>query len=198
MYWQVTVQLPGPGAPGARTVTTAADDDSDDHITNNTVTDPKSINTDAPAPNSYICLGYTFSIIAGFCFTSWLVPHTPLSWHITNCSPLQQCWYQDSWSPHPGQLMANVVGEMYWSEPADGATDTVHQVTSPGHSWLQHQVETGSSGSDRRSPAPVYIWSCTETAHRRLYCHLLLHTHSHSAAVNCAAQGSLWYLQVIL
>ena len=74
LYWQVTVQLPGPGAPGARTVTTAADDDSDDHITNNTVTDPKSINTDAPAPNSYICLGYTFSIIAGFCFTSWLVP----------------------------------------------------------------------------------------------------------------------------
>ena len=34
-------------------------------------TDPKSINIDEPAPTSYVCLGYTFSIIAGFCFTFW-------------------------------------------------------------------------------------------------------------------------------
>ena len=31
--------------------------------------DPKSINIDETAPTSYVCLGYTFSIIAGFCFT---------------------------------------------------------------------------------------------------------------------------------
>jgi len=31
---------------------------------------PHSINIDEPAPKSYVCLGYTFSIIAGFCFTS--------------------------------------------------------------------------------------------------------------------------------
>ena len=35
--------------------------------------DPKSINIDEPTPTSYICLGYVFSIIAGFCFTSWQV-----------------------------------------------------------------------------------------------------------------------------
>ena len=34
---------------------------------------PHSINIDEPAPKSYVCLGYTFSIIAGFCFTSWSV-----------------------------------------------------------------------------------------------------------------------------
>lgn len=34
---------------------------------------PHSINIDEPAHKSYVCLGYTFSIIAGFCFTSWLV-----------------------------------------------------------------------------------------------------------------------------
>ena len=33
--------------------------------------DPKSINIDETAPTSYVCLGYTFSIIAGFCFTFW-------------------------------------------------------------------------------------------------------------------------------
>ena len=32
---------------------------------------PKSINSKEGAPASYICLGYIFSIIAGFCFTSW-------------------------------------------------------------------------------------------------------------------------------
>ena len=31
----------------------------------------KTINIDEPAPNSYVCLGYIFSIIAGLCFTSW-------------------------------------------------------------------------------------------------------------------------------
>jgi len=31
---------------------------------------PHTINIDEPAPKSYVCLGYTFSIIAGFCFTS--------------------------------------------------------------------------------------------------------------------------------
>ena len=31
---------------------------------------PKTI-TSEEAPASYICLGYIFSIIAGFCFTSW-------------------------------------------------------------------------------------------------------------------------------
>ena len=35
--------------------------------------DAKSINIDEPTPTSYICLGYIFSIIAGFCFTSWQV-----------------------------------------------------------------------------------------------------------------------------
>ena len=29
------------------------------------------INIDEPAPKSYVCLGYIFSIIAGLCFTSW-------------------------------------------------------------------------------------------------------------------------------
>ena len=32
---------------------------------------PKPINSEEAAPASYICLGYIFSIIAGFCFTSW-------------------------------------------------------------------------------------------------------------------------------
>ena len=32
---------------------------------------PKTINSEEAAPASYICLGYIFSIIAGFCFTSW-------------------------------------------------------------------------------------------------------------------------------
>ena len=31
----------------------------------------KTINREEAAPASYICLGYIFSIIAGFCFTSW-------------------------------------------------------------------------------------------------------------------------------
>ena len=31
----------------------------------------KTINIDESAPNSYVCLGYIFSIIAGLCFTSW-------------------------------------------------------------------------------------------------------------------------------
>ena len=31
----------------------------------------KSITSEEAAPASYICLGYIFSIIAGFCFTSW-------------------------------------------------------------------------------------------------------------------------------
>ena len=34
---------------------------------------PHSINIDEPAPKSYVCLGYTFAIVAGFCFTSWWV-----------------------------------------------------------------------------------------------------------------------------
>ena len=44
------------------------------HPTNDSDTEhshPHSINIDEPAPKSYVCLGYTFSIIAGFCFTSW-------------------------------------------------------------------------------------------------------------------------------
>ena len=32
---------------------------------------PKTITSEEAAPASYICLGYIFSIIAGFCFTSW-------------------------------------------------------------------------------------------------------------------------------
>ena len=32
---------------------------------------PKTINIDEPAPTSYVCLGYIFSIMAGLCFTSW-------------------------------------------------------------------------------------------------------------------------------
>ena len=31
----------------------------------------KTITSEEAAPASYICLGYIFSIIAGFCFTSW-------------------------------------------------------------------------------------------------------------------------------
>ena len=31
----------------------------------------RTINIDEPAPKSYVCLGYIFSIIAGLCFTSW-------------------------------------------------------------------------------------------------------------------------------
>ena len=31
----------------------------------------KTITSEQAAPASYICLGYIFSIIAGFCFTSW-------------------------------------------------------------------------------------------------------------------------------
>ena len=53
---QVTLSLP----PGGRV-----------RAESQTETDPKSINIDEPAPTSYVCLGYTFSIIAGFCFTFW-------------------------------------------------------------------------------------------------------------------------------
>jgi len=51
---EVTVRLPSPG-------------ETDSHPSPN---HPHSINIDEPAPKSYVCLGYTFSIIAGFCFTS--------------------------------------------------------------------------------------------------------------------------------
>lgn len=50
---EVTVRLPHP------------ENDSDPKPSH-----PHSINIDEPAPKSYVCLGYTFSIIAGFCFTS--------------------------------------------------------------------------------------------------------------------------------
>ena len=53
---QVTLSLP---AAGARAEVESPE------------TDPKSINIDETAPTSYVCLGYTFSIIAGFCFTFW-------------------------------------------------------------------------------------------------------------------------------
>ena len=86
------MQLPGPGTPGAKVTSdgpgtsVTTDDDSvsgpGPGHSGITVTNPKSINTEPPAPNSYICLGYTFSIIAGFCFTSWLVlQHTIILTH---------------------------------------------------------------------------------------------------------------------
>ena len=55
---QVTLPLPPP--PQRRDVQSAEPE-----------SDPKSINIDETAPTSYVCLGYTFSIIAGFCFTFW-------------------------------------------------------------------------------------------------------------------------------
>ena len=56
---QVTVSLPQ-GSSGAG-----------GHVDSpsESMADPKSINIDEPAPTSYVWLGYTFSIIAGFCFT---------------------------------------------------------------------------------------------------------------------------------
>ena len=56
----VTLALPPP--PQAREVQSAEPQPE---------SDPKSINIDETAPTSYVCLGYTFSIIAGFCFTFW-------------------------------------------------------------------------------------------------------------------------------
>ena len=55
---QVTLSLP---PPQPREVQSESQPESD----------PKSINIDETAPTSYVCLGYTFSIIAGFCFTFW-------------------------------------------------------------------------------------------------------------------------------
>ena len=55
---QVTLPLP---PPQPREVQSESQPESD----------PKSINIDETAPTSYVCLGYTFSIIAGFCFTFW-------------------------------------------------------------------------------------------------------------------------------
>ena len=56
---EVTLTLPPPPGAGAG----AESPTEPEH--------PKSINIDEPAPTSYVCLGYTFSIIAGFCFTFW-------------------------------------------------------------------------------------------------------------------------------
>ena len=52
---QVTLRLPAGGGAGVESPEP----------------DPKTINIDEDAPTSYVCLGYTFSIIAGFCFTFW-------------------------------------------------------------------------------------------------------------------------------
>ena len=56
---QVTVSLPQSSSRGGGPVESPLE----------SIADPKSINIDEPAPTSYVCLGYTFSIIAGFCFT---------------------------------------------------------------------------------------------------------------------------------
>jgi len=76
---QVTVQLPVTktktnASPDPDSETDTSDDSTSvsSSDTDTSSSDPKTINIDEhePAPSSYVCLGYTFSIIAGFCFTS--------------------------------------------------------------------------------------------------------------------------------
>ena len=60
---EVRVRLPAPPA--------LAEEEGSDESPGGEAGGPKTINSEEAAPASYICLGYIFSIIAGFCFTSW-------------------------------------------------------------------------------------------------------------------------------
>ena len=131
------------------------------------------INIDEPAPKSYVCLGYIFSIIAGLCFTSW--QEEPMN----DLTFLKNSIFSNigikfaglhiavsSWQMLFVRCLGQSLGMLplvWWSRSVTQTlllTPNLVQVPNTRLARPRHQVEDNSAGRGGRHHASLHIRGC--------------------------------------